>query len=218
MLDPALTPQVGPKPQSITGWSLHEGCQWDIPSSLPDLQSLSWASFLNLPNELILIIVDHLELDKVAALGCTCHCLNELSLWSYTDSTIMRFSHLGSGATFGCVDIHSGHDPEAFEQTLFPSSMEFAPTHLTSLYTATVPRQCTQILDWVLHCFNNSPVHAVMMDGAMESTLSQMNLPHLDSFTLLYAPDEMETTVDMVDFLGCHLSLKTLILGAHTFW
>ncbi|KAK0434849.1 hypothetical protein EV421DRAFT_1909149 [Armillaria borealis] len=273
----------------------------DIPSSLPDLQSLSWASFLDLPNELILIIVGHLELDKVAALGCTCHCLNELSLWSYIDSTITRFSHLGSDpgdhlfsslrllhlslfdtpkipymtlrfstdfsselarvshfvqsvdyvpmfhidlrgvsfapqghqtnsqlfdafakfcgtlATFDCVGIRFGHDLEAFEQMLSLSSTEFAPTHLTSLYAATVPRQCTQILDWVLCCLNNSPVHAVVMDGAMESTLLQMNLPHLDSFTSLYAPDEMETTVDMVDFLGRHPSLKTLILGVHTF-
>ncbi|KAK0430242.1 hypothetical protein EV421DRAFT_1913144 [Armillaria borealis] len=273
----------------------------DIPAPLPDLQSLSYATFLNLPNKVILMIVDHLELDEAASLGCTCRRLNELALWRYIDSTITCFSHLGSDpddhpfsslrllhlslfdtpkipymilrfladfssklarvvhfvqsidyipmfhidlrgvffalqghqissqvfdafakfcstlATLDCVGIHWGPNLIAFEQMLSSSSMEFAPTHLTSLYVTTVPRQCTQILDWVLRCLNNSPVHAVMMNGAMESTLSQMDLLHLDSFMLLYAPDETETTVGMVDFLRRHPSLKTLTLSAQTF-
>ncbi len=45
-----------------------------------------------------------------------------------------------------------------------------------------------------------------------------MNFLHLDSFILLYAPDEMKMTVDIVNVLRCHPSLKTLILGACTFW
>ncbi|KAK0432682.1 hypothetical protein EV421DRAFT_1910791 [Armillaria borealis] len=196
----------------------------DIPSSLPDLQSLSWASFLDLPNELILIIdptlvtipsppceLLHLSLfdtpkipymtlrfstDFSSELARVSHFVQSVDYVPMFHIDLRGVSFAPQGhqtnsqlfdafakfcstlATFDCVGIHFGHDLEAFEQILSLSSMEFAPTHLTSLYAATVPRQCTQILDWVLRCLNNSPVHAVVMDGAMESTLSQMNLPH----------------------------------------
>ncbi|KAK0437716.1 uncharacterized protein EV420DRAFT_1486991 [Desarmillaria tabescens] len=120
-------------------------------------------------------------------------------------------------ATLDCVGLTLGYDIEAFEQVFSSSTTSFAPAHLTSLYAVTIPRQPQKMLDWLLHSLNNSPVHVIVIDGALEAILADATLPQLTAFTCLYAPDGMETTVGMVEFLGCHPSLTTIILGARSF-
>lgn len=130
------------------------------------------------------------------------------------DDVLQSFEALCTGlSTFKCCALTLSYQKKIFENLLSVTKVPFNPPPLTTLYGAAIPPQTEKMTDWVIRSLSQSPLQLLIIDGAAEPMLSQLNLPHLTHFTCIYLCGDIGIKVDMLLFLLRHPMVEHVRLG-----
>ncbi|KAK0430241.1 hypothetical protein EV421DRAFT_1913143 [Armillaria borealis] len=163
--------------------------------------SMHLAGLSDLPNEMVMAILDDIKPEDLLSIAQLGRCLNE------EFKEFCALLHI-----LDCQSLKCSQYVQWFDQLiLLPPT--FSPPPITTLHSIQLPGLSSRLLDWLIVSMNASPIHSVVIELLSEEMLKHLHLPMLRNMTCI---DHDLCLVPLGIFMTRHHNMERLSMVGHT--